>query len=41
MLMRNRLLLNTEYVVINALKALASISSMCGIHVIFLSNNKI
>jgi phosphatidylethanolamine-binding protein (PEBP) family uncharacterized protein len=37
-LVLNRLLLNREYVVINALKALASISSMCGLHVIFLSN---
>jgi hypothetical protein len=34
----NRLLLNREHVVINALKALASIGSMCGLLVIFLSN---
>jgi hypothetical protein len=38
MLVLNRLLLNREYVVINALKALASIVSMCDLHVIFLSN---
>jgi hypothetical protein len=37
-LVLNRLLLNREYVVINALKALASIISMCDLHVIFLSN---
>jgi hypothetical protein len=37
-LVLNRFLLNMGYVVINALKALASISSMFGIHVIFLSN---
>jgi hypothetical protein len=37
-LVLNRLLLNSEYVLINALKALASISSMCGLHVILLSN---
>jgi hypothetical protein len=38
MLVLNRLLLNREYVVINALKALGSVISMCGLHVIFLSN---
>jgi hypothetical protein len=38
MLVLNRLLLNREYVVIKALKAFASISSMCGLHVIFVSN---
>jgi hypothetical protein len=38
MLVLNPLLLNREYVVINALKALASISSMCDLHVIFLLN---
>jgi hypothetical protein len=38
MLVLNRLLLNREYVVTNALKALGSIVSMCDLHVIFLSN---
>jgi hypothetical protein len=38
MLVLNRLLLNMEYVVINALNALASIVSMCDLHAIFLSN---
>jgi hypothetical protein len=38
MLVLNRLLLNRQHVVINALKALASIISMCDLHVIFLSN---
>jgi hypothetical protein len=38
MLVLNRLLLNREYVVINALKTLASIISMCDLHVSFLSN---
>jgi hypothetical protein len=38
MLVLNRLLLNRENVVINALKALASIISICDLHVIFLSN---
>jgi hypothetical protein len=38
MLVLNRLLLNRKYVVINALKALASIISMCDLHAIFLSN---
>jgi hypothetical protein len=38
MLVLKSLLLNTEYGVINALKALASIVSMCDLHVIFLSN---
>jgi hypothetical protein len=37
MLVLNRSFLNTEYTLINALKALASIISMCGPHVIFLS----
>jgi hypothetical protein len=37
-LVLNSLLLNRGYVVINALKALASIISMCGLHVILLSN---
>jgi hypothetical protein len=31
----NRLLLNREYIVINALKALASIAFMCDLRVIF------
>jgi hypothetical protein len=34
MVVLNRLLLNREYVVINALKALPSIISMCDLHVI-------
>jgi hypothetical protein len=38
MLMLNHSLLNREYVLINALKALASIIFMCSLHVIFLSN---
>jgi hypothetical protein len=38
MLVFNRLLLNRVYVVINALKALASVISICDLHVIFLSN---
>jgi hypothetical protein len=38
MLVLNRLLLNREYVVINALEALDSIISLCDLHVIFLSN---
>jgi hypothetical protein len=38
MLVLNSLLLNREYVIINALKALVSIVSMCDVHVIFLSN---
>jgi hypothetical protein len=38
MLALNRSLLNMEYVLINALKALASIVFMCSLHVIFLSN---
>jgi hypothetical protein len=37
MLALNRSLLNREYVLINALKALASIVLMCNLHVIFLS----
>jgi hypothetical protein len=31
-------LLNMEYILINALKALVSIVFMCNLHVIFLSN---
>jgi hypothetical protein len=38
MLVLNCLLLNRTYVVINAPNALASIISMCDLHVIFLSN---
>jgi hypothetical protein len=38
MLVLKRLLLNREYVVINALEAFASIVSMCDLHVFFLSN---
>jgi hypothetical protein len=38
MLILNRVLLNREYALINALKTLASIISKCGLHVIFLSN---
>jgi hypothetical protein len=38
MVVLNRLLLNMEYVLINALKALASIIFMCDLHIIFLSN---
>jgi hypothetical protein len=38
MLALNRSLLNREYVLINALKPLASIVLMCDLHVIFLSN---
>jgi hypothetical protein len=37
MLVLNRSLLNREYTLINILKAFASIFSMCGLHVIFLS----
>jgi hypothetical protein len=37
MLALNRLLLNREYVLINALKALVSIDFMCNLHVILLS----
>jgi hypothetical protein len=37
MLALYRSLLNREYNLMNVLKALASISSMCNIHVIFLS----
>jgi hypothetical protein len=33
----SRSLLNKEYILMNVLKALASIISMCGLHVIFLS----
>jgi hypothetical protein len=35
MLVLNCSLLNREYTLINVLKALASITSMCGFHVIF------
>jgi hypothetical protein len=38
MLVLNRLILNKEYVVINALKALVLTVSICDLHVIFLSN---
>jgi hypothetical protein len=38
MLMLNRSPLNREYILINVLKALASIISMYNIHVTFLSN---
>jgi hypothetical protein len=38
MLMFSHLLFNRKYVIINALKALASIISMCDHHVIFLQN---
>jgi hypothetical protein len=38
MLVLNCLFLKSEYVVINALKALPSIISMSDLHVIFLSN---
>jgi hypothetical protein len=37
MIALNRLLLNKEYILINILKALASIIFMCSLHVIFLS----
>jgi hypothetical protein len=37
MLTHNRSLLNREYILMNVLKALASIISMCNLHVIFLS----
>jgi hypothetical protein len=37
MLVFNRSRLNREYILINVLKALASIISMCNFHVIFLS----
>jgi hypothetical protein len=37
MLVLNRSLLNREYVLINVLKALASIISICNLHVTFLS----
>jgi hypothetical protein len=39
MLALNRSLLNMEYILMNVLKALASIICMCNLHVIFLSNN--
>jgi hypothetical protein len=38
MLALNPLLLNKEYIVINALKVLVSIIYVCDLHVIFLSN---
>jgi hypothetical protein len=38
MLALNRSLLNREYILMNVLKALASIISMCNLHVILLSN---
>jgi hypothetical protein len=37
MLALNRLLLNREYVLINVQKALASIISLCNLHVTFLA----
>jgi hypothetical protein len=37
MLVLNRSPLNFEYILINVLKALASIVSMCNLHVTFLS----
>jgi hypothetical protein len=37
MLALSRSLLNIEYILLNVLKALASIISMCNLHVIFLS----
>jgi hypothetical protein len=39
MLTLNRSLLNREYILMNVLKALASIISMCNLHVILLSEN--
>jgi hypothetical protein len=39
MLALNRSLLNREYILMNVLKALASIICMCNLHVILLSNN--
>jgi hypothetical protein len=38
MLALNHSLLNREYILMNVLKVLASIISMCNLHVIFLSN---
>jgi hypothetical protein len=38
MLVLNRSLLNREYILINVLKALASIISICNLHLTFLSN---
>jgi hypothetical protein len=38
MLALNRSLLNKEYILMNVLKALASIICMCYLHVILLSN---
>jgi hypothetical protein len=37
MLVLNRLLLNREYILVNVLKALASIVSICNLHVTFMS----
>jgi hypothetical protein len=37
MLVLNRSLLSSEYIIINVLKALASIISICNLHVTFLS----
>jgi hypothetical protein len=37
MFVLNRSLLNREYILINVLKALASIISICNLHVTFLS----
>jgi hypothetical protein len=37
MLVINRSLLNRKYILINVLKALASIISMCNLHLTFLS----
>jgi hypothetical protein len=37
MLVLNRSLLNREYILINVLKALASIISICNLHITFLS----
>jgi hypothetical protein len=37
MLVLNRSLMNREYILINVLKALASIISICNLHVTFLS----
>jgi hypothetical protein len=39
MLALNRSLLNREYILLNVLKALGSIVSKCGLHVILLSKN--
>jgi hypothetical protein len=39
MLALNRSFLNTEYILINVLKAMASIISICNLHLSFLSKN--